>query len=109
MYKNVINVRENVIPRSRLQALPHPYHVRVTDGRRRVKALGSPHESVLLPPKGESKLIPARVMKLDRVKRIGQINHTVKAGPSSNGSHDFIVLRHNRSRQVAGNHLADQR
>ncbi|KAL8215476.1 UNVERIFIED_CONTAM: hypothetical protein K2H54_003581 [Gekko kuhli] len=60
---NVINVRENVIPRSRLQALPHPYHVRVTDGRRRVKALGSPHESVLLPPKarGRDWLLHTRV------------------------------------------------
>ncbi|KAL8221506.1 UNVERIFIED_CONTAM: hypothetical protein K2H54_068783 [Gekko kuhli] len=96
MHKNVINVRENVVPRSWLQTLPHPYHVCMTDGRRGVKALGSPHESVLLPPKGESKLIPARVMKLDRVERIGQINHTIKAGSSSNGSHDFIVLSHNR-------------
>ncbi|KAL8190671.1 UNVERIFIED_CONTAM: hypothetical protein K2H54_058542 [Gekko kuhli] len=102
MNKNVINVRKNVVPRGWLQALPHPDHMCMTDGRGRVKSLGSPHESVLLSPKGESKLVPARVMKFDLVKRIGQINHTIKAGSSSNGSHDFIVLRHNRRYRRSG-------
>ncbi|KAL8206795.1 UNVERIFIED_CONTAM: hypothetical protein K2H54_026207 [Gekko kuhli] len=102
MNQHVINVRKNVVPRCRLQALPNPHHVGMANRQGGVKALRCLLESVLLAPESKSKLVPTRLVQPDRVKRIGQINHTVEAGSSGNGGHDLIVFHHNGSYRWRG-------